>query len=151
MKNLNITVVFSLVFILLFASSCEDKYENHALAIRNKTENIITFERFSGSNLIQTIEISPNSYIKFFETSTDLWLTPPIELNKISDSLRITYENIVIRFSPNNAVHYNENPYSSFANWITEIDECDVPKLFGNKKDRVYIHIFEIEQHKISD
>lgn len=151
MKTLKLFIIPSLIFALLFTSSCNDKYENHALAIRNKTDNIIIFERFSGSTLTQTIEISPNSYTKFFETSTDLWLTPPIELNKISDSLRVTYENTIIKFSPNNAIHYSENPYSSFANWITEIEEFDVPKLFGNKKDRTYIHIFEIETYKIVD
>lgn len=149
MRCLKLIVFIGLFIVLLFLGSCEDKYENHALALRNKTNTTITLQRFSGSNLNQTIEILPNSYVKFFETSTDLWLTPPIELGKISDSLIVDYDNIKIKFSENQAINYNENPYSNMATWVLEIEEFEVPKLFGNKKDRTYIHIFEIEQHKI--
>ena len=86
--------IFIIALLLIYLTGCSDNYENHALAIRNNTSQTITMERYNSTTLPREIEINPGSYGKFYETSTDLWLTPPSELKKISDSINLyRYDN----------------------------------------------------------
>jgi hypothetical protein len=147
-KRIHLPII-AVIILLIYFSGCSDNYENHALAIRNNTSQIITMERYTGTSLPREIEINPGAYGKFYETSTDLWLTPPTELKKVSDSILIYVDTTIITCTLFEASHYDTNPYSNNATWLTEIIEFETSSFIGKKIDRTYIHIFEINQESI--
>ena len=129
--------------------ACSDDHENHALAIRNQSVDTIILERYSGGALPIEIQIPPMSVKNFYETSTDLWLTPPIELGKISDSLVIYYDSLTISFSVNQSNEYLDNPYGELSYWETVIEEYETSSIIGNKIGQTYIHTFTFDANRI--
>ncbi len=154
-NKINIFLLSVIVFSVGFLTNCTDQYENHALAIRNNTLDSIRVDRhYSGSIQIRTIMVAPGTYGKFYETSSDLWVTPSVELQKICDSLVITGQkdsiSFRIMFSSNVTRNYCNSPYASDASWITETIVNEEPKFLGKTLEHYYIHIFDIDPSCIS-
>jgi len=148
-------IILGLVFSMVFFSFCNDQYENHALAFRNNTNDSIQVDRhYSGSIKPRTTMIAPDEYEKFFETSSDLWVSPSVEMEKSCDSVIITglknQEEFTIRFSPNDLVNYCSSPYSTSADWALEVIINEEPKFIGKTLERYNIHIFDINPACIS-
>ena len=142
-------ILFPLIVILLYLSSCNDEYANHALAFKNNTNDSITVYRYYRQSITpRTFKAAPGEYVKIYETSTELWVSPPVELGKNADSVIITgilnQKDFQIRFTKDFAVNYCSNPYSTASEWETEIKVEEYPKLFGKKLERFYIHKFNI-------
>jgi hypothetical protein len=143
-------IVFLPIFlILIYLSSCTEEYENHALAFKNNTNDSIVLQRYYSQSIAsRTFIIAPGEYAKIYETSTDLWISPPIELGKNSDSIIITgflnQKDFQIKFTKDFVENYCSNPYSTASEWETEIKVEEYSKLFGKKLERFYIHIFNI-------
>jgi len=154
-KTCNKLILIAIIFSAGFLTYCNDQYENHSLAIRNNTLDEIQVDRhYSGSIQVRTITIAPGEYGKFYETSSELWITPSIELEKICDSLIITGLNNDIPFrimvSANSTKGYCSSPYTSDATWITEVVVKEEPKFLGKTLEHYYIHIFDINPSCIS-
>lgn len=130
-------------------SFCTDEYENHSLAFQNNTNDSIQVDRhYSGSIKPRTIMIGPDEYGKFFETSSDLWVTPQVEMEKSCDSVVIyglkEGEEFRISFTPDRVENYCTNPYSTTANWDLEVIVNEEPKFIGKTLVRYDIHVFDI-------
>ncbi len=148
-KIINKLTILSLILLSTFIFSCNDQYENHALAFRNNTNDSIQVDRhYSGSIQARTIMIAPEEYGKFYETSSDLWVSPQVEMEKICDSMIVTgiidQKEFRIKFSPDDLKNYCSSPYSPSADWTLEIIVNEEPKFFGKTLERYNIHIFDI-------
>ncbi|MDD2634841.1 MAG: hypothetical protein PHW82_05015 [Bacteroidales bacterium] len=149
------TILGLIIISVGFWTYCTDNYENHALALRNNTLDSIQLVRhYSGSIQVRTIMIASGEYGKFYETSSELWLTPSIELEKICDSLVITglKDSIPFRimFSSDKTNNYCKTPFGSNTTWDTEIIVNEEPKFIGKTLEKYYIHIFDINSSCIS-
>lgn len=135
----------TIILLAIILSACNETYENHALAIRNSTNDSIQVDRYYSSSLNpRTVYIGPNTYEKFYETSSDLWITPQVELEKICDSLVITGNNFRICFNADIITNYGLSPYASMADWEHEVIIKETPKFLGKQLERFNIHIYEI-------
>lgn len=144
-----------IILILIYLSSCSEEYENHSLAFKNNTNDSIVLKRYYSNSIApRTFSIAPGEYAKIYETSTDLWISPPIELGKNSDSIIITgflnQKDFQIKFTKDFVENYCSNPYSDASEWKTEIKVEEYPKLFGKKLERFYIHKFSINPECIT-
>lgn len=154
-KKDKIIILISLVLLSVAFTFCTDQYENHALAFQNNTNDSIQVDRhYSGSIKPRTIMVAPDEYGKFYETSSDLWVTPQVEMEKTCDSIIITgLKNDVefrIMFSPDAIENYCTNPYTSGSTWDLEIIVNEEPKFLGKTLERYNIHIFDINLSCIS-
>lgn len=152
---MNKIFIISGFILMIFVIACSENYENHSLAFRNNTADTIVVKRYlSNYTNPRIFTILPGEYSKIYETSTDLWITPSVELQKNADSVfvegEINNKSFIIIFRKENADNYCLNPYSDAAEWETEIRVEEYPKLFGKKLERFYIHIFNINPQCIS-
>ncbi len=151
----NRLTLLGLIIASFFLSYCTDQYENHALAFRNNTNDSIQVDRhYSGSISARTIMIAPDEYGKFFETSSELWVTPSVEMEKTCDSVivigLIDGNEFSIVFSPDNIENYCKSPYAANAAWDLETIINEEPKFIGKTLEHYYIHIFDINPSCIS-
>lgn len=144
-------IVYSLFGILLLTITfCTDQYDNHALAFRNNTNDSIQVDRYSSNSIKpRTIMIAPAEYGKFYETSSDLWITPQVELQKICDSIIVTgklnEKTFRLSFTAGNTDNYCLSPYSESADWELLVIVNEEPKFLGKTLERFNIHIFDIK------
>ncbi len=148
-------ILYPLILILVCLASCNDEYENHALAFKNNTNDSLTVYRYYRQSITpRTFKAAPGGYVKIYETSTDFWISPPVELGKNADSVIITgilnQKDFQIKFTKDLVVNYCSNPYSTASEWELEIKVEEYPKLFGKKLERFYIHKFNIDTGCIS-
>ncbi len=148
-KNLIKITLVLLMFSVMFFTFCTDQYENHALAFRNNTNDSIQVDRYYNTSIRpRTIMIAPDEYGKFYETSSDMWVTPQVELEKICDSLvltgKVNNKNFRIRFMADDTENYCISPFSESADWELEVIVNEKPKFLGKTLERFNIHIFDI-------
>ncbi|MDD3740952.1 MAG: hypothetical protein PHH30_06890 [Bacteroidales bacterium] len=150
MNNLNKKlVILTSLFSLLFFTFCTDQYENHALAFMNNTNDSIQVDRYySQSNRARSVTIAAGEYGSFYETSSDLWITPQVEMQKICDSIIITGKvndkEFRIKFKNNDVQNYCNSPFSDSADWEEEVNVEEASRLFGKTLEYFYIHIYNI-------
>lgn len=134
---------------LLFFTFCTDQYENHALAFMNNTNDSIQVDRYyNGSNRARSVTIASGEYGSFYETSSDLWITPQVEMQKVCDSVIVTgkvYDKeFRIRFKNNDVNNYCNSPFSESSVWEEEVNVEEIPRLFGKTLEYYYVHIYNI-------
>jgi hypothetical protein len=140
---------FTAILSLVFFTFCTDQYENHSLAFRNNTNDSIKVDRYyNNSTRARSVTIAPAQYGKFYDTSSDLWITPQVEMQKICDSVIITGKvndkEFRIRFKNNDIQNYCNSPFSESADWELETIVEETPRLFGKTLEYFYIHIYNI-------
>jgi len=140
---------FIAILSLVFFTFCTDQYENHSLAFRNNTNDSIQVDRYyNSSTRARSVSIAPSEYGEFYETSSDLWITPQVELQKICDSIIITGKvndkDFRIRFQKDDILNYCNSPFSESFEWDEEVIVEESPKLLGKTLEYFYIHIFDI-------
>lgn len=148
-NNYTRTFILLLIFSAIYFTCCTDQYENHALAFRNNTNDSIQVERYTSSSIRpRTTMIGPEQYEKFYETSSDLWISPQVEIEKICDSIVVTGKVndkvFRIRFMADDTDNYCISPYSANATWELEVIVNEEPKFLGKTLERFNNHIFEI-------
>ncbi|MBN2777008.1 MAG: hypothetical protein JXR36_05175 [Bacteroidales bacterium] len=154
-KLFNISIIAIIIVTIIVFSGCTDQYENHALAFRNNTQDSIQVDRYYANTVKpRTTMIAPDEYGKFYETSSDMWVTPSVEISKSCDSLILTGlkndEPFQIVFTPDKTEGYCSSPYSANADWLLEVYVTEEPKFLGKTLERFNVHIFEINSSCIS-
>lgn len=148
-KNFTKIVTLLLISSAIFLTYCSDTYENHALAFRNNTNDSIQVDRYTSSSIKpRTTMIATKEYGKFYETSSDLWVSPQVEMEKICDSIvltgKVNDKNFRIRFMANDTDNYCSSPYSANAIWELEITVNEQSKFIRKTTERFNNHIFGI-------